>query len=486
MNGNGHITGPYLDVEDPAGLPIWTRHVPKWTDYPFLPSSVSCSDPVRYTDNIPDDLTSVFPYTRADFWNLVSWLGPPITWGKGYGFGIEVLHDLPPYLHDCTLVRDFVTHWPTSMSSLPDQSVLGTCDTLIPVVCAYCWAQSWLRCDSIPRVGAHGNVEARMSPVLEICAECGLTSDYNIARYVVLNRFDSVHSLLARGTASVRDIFRVVLGVTQWATPDDGFGFKNFVSKEATATFRRMMAMVRESLQAALDTCATSLARASNITGIIMMYWQGIDMTTKDLREPTSVNNAFLSDAIYCSHAFPCLPGQKCTWAEWTYEWAREVYDSHLNLSYKLRDHADTWFPGVNNWRPNSWAEWDVIRSHQCDMADDTSAGEGDEGDEGPETAIEELMDRERDRGFVVDYTDEEKDANEEPNGGFDVTDVSQRSAEVLADDREGNDAEVGMAESLPAIVHEDFDAGADDHITAPTEEEEDEYEARLYRDGWE
>ena len=50
-----------------------------------------------------------------------------------------------------------------------------------------------------------------MSPVLALCDTCGLTSDYNIARFIVLNRFDSVYALLERGHAGVMDIFRNAL-----------------------------------------------------------------------------------------------------------------------------------------------------------------------------------------------------------------------------------------------------------------------------------
>ena len=169
-------------------------------------------------------------------------------------------------------------------------------------------------------------------------------------------------------------------------------------------------------------------------------------------------------------------------------------------------------------------------------MDGDTSSGEGDEGDEGEPTAIDELMERDRDRGFVVDYTDEENDANElqqehadgdgmavvphraaalleylelerqlekskgagsvEAKDSADKTVESQRAADEelelqlekwAKDNADGDECNVDEAEAAEdAVGHDDLDDGADDDINAPTEQEEDEYERQLYKDGWE
>ena len=124
----------------------------------------------------------------------------------------------------------------------------------------------------------------------------------------------------------------------------------------------------------------------------------------------------------------------------------------------------------------------------------------------------------------MEDYTDEENDANElqqehadgdgmavvphrsaealleylelervwrrrvEAKDNADKTVESQRSAdeelELHADGDECNDDEAEAAED--AVGHDDLDDGADDDINAPTEQEEDEYERQLYKDGWE
>ena len=455
---------PYC--QDTASENSWTRYQLRWQDYPYTPNLVSCGEVVRYGDNIPSDLASITPYIRADFWNLAPWVGPPMVWGRGFGFGIEMMHDPPPYLHKCTLARDFVTQWPAEGW---DPLAVGTCGAIIPLVCAYCWARTWRRCDSVPRVGSYispTNHEAYMSPVLELCDTCGCTSDYNIARCIVLNRFDSVFALLDTGRASVRDIFRCMLAVNRWAAPGSAFGFQTVSDDASKDTYVRLMSAVRTTLQDALVLSYPQLSQHTDVTSIIMMYWQGIDMTPEHPRELTAIIPAFLCDAMFCEHAFPCVPGKKCTWAvEWTSDWAREVHNSHLQLNYRFRDHASAWFPGVDNWKPSTWAEWDAIRAHRCNMI--YSDGDHDEGDEGEQEAVEALMERDRARGFVVDYDDEGDDDTRTDDMPTDTT------ANADADEGEEGDVVHGTNEDVngAALVPETITNQAEPHsnIMQPT-----------------
>ena len=478
---------PYWPAEH-ATSGSWppTQAYLRWQEYPFLPRLVPCAGIVQYTDNIPTDLTTVQSYTRGDFWNLLPWVGPPVMWGKGYGFGIDVMHDPPPFYHECTLARDFVTQWPPGDA---DTSVVGTCPTLIPILCAYCWAHSWRRCDTVPRVGAYSGIEAHMSPVLDYCDSCGLTSDYNIARLIVLNRFDHVFALVDKGRASVLDVFRALIGVNRWSTPGDGDSFKTIHSADLLPTYGTLVAKVRVALQEALVSNAPALASISDVTSIILMYCQGIHMTAEDPRDLTGLHPAFILDVQSCTHSFPCLPGKSCVWAHnWTYTWAKEVAASNINLSYKFRTHAEEWFPGVNNWQPNNWAEWGIIRVHRCNMMD-SDADEGDEGGDDDEDAIEMMMDRDRERGLVIDWSDEP----ERDEGGYDVN-------EPPDDDNEGDEGDDDVKEP-PNDANGDvgggdanegddgnnlLDAEADANDNEAAELEEDENELKLYRDGWE
>ena len=90
----------------------------RWEDYPFLPVTITCDGPVLFECAIPsrivtqrtnttvvapynhEDLFTPVPhYNRGDFWNLADWVGPPLLWGVGHGFGIAVLHDPAPFYH---------------------------------------------------------------------------------------------------------------------------------------------------------------------------------------------------------------------------------------------------------------------------------------------------------------------------------------------------------------------------------------------------
>ena len=72
----------YWPVADPADNDSSTRYNVMWYDYPFLPQShiLSCDDEIFYEPEIPDDLSTVQRYSRADFWNLSPWIGPPLVW----------------------------------------------------------------------------------------------------------------------------------------------------------------------------------------------------------------------------------------------------------------------------------------------------------------------------------------------------------------------------------------------------------------------
>ena len=447
---------------------------------------MTCADAVKYEEDLPSDLTAISIYTRADFVNLAPWVGPPIVWGQGSGFGVEILHDPPPYFHNCTLARDFLTNWPGSIDEGSDPLVVGVCDAMIPLVCAYCWGRSWRRCDSVPRVGKFGQFEAHMSPVLVLCDTCGLTSDYNIARFIVLNRFDSVTALLERGQAGIMDIFRNVLAISQWRDDGAPYCFSTSVCDSSKAHYVRLMNLVRTALQDALDRVSPSMAQCTDVTSIVMEYWQGISMTPADPRELTAIMPAFLGTAIYCTHAFPCVPGTKCIWADkWTYEWGNEVTNTHIHLNAKFRDHADDWFPGVVNWKPNSWAQWRAIRAHRCildnmldsdwdGVSQDWDAGD-DELDEGEEDVVEQLMERDRRRGFVVDFSDEGDDPLNEGDVGDSEGDTNDKDQDADDDTAEGGDnandqGEVGEHKADEASVMRDGIASladAHNHLSA-------------------
>ena len=70
------------------------------------------------------------------------------------------------------------------------------------------------------------------------------------------------------------------------------------------------------------------------------------------------------------THSFPCAPGApdaKCSWMdEWTHEWVEEMSNDNPRQNHWLTDHAGAWFPlqRRTNWNPDSWAVWEVLRTH--------------------------------------------------------------------------------------------------------------------------
>ena len=187
----------------------WDINPLRWNEYPFRPHVLGCDVSLEYAGEMPRTYPSaslyrVPPYTRADFWNLLPWVGPPLVWGQGIISGMQVRQDCPPYYHECTLTRDFIPFW--SPTRGVDQ--MGRCGVMVPMVCAYCWGHTWRRCDSIPRVGAYGTPAARLSPVLEACVKCGQTSDYSIIRHILDGDFDSLIAIVVQGAATMNDVIR--------------------------------------------------------------------------------------------------------------------------------------------------------------------------------------------------------------------------------------------------------------------------------------
>ena len=478
----------YWPVADPADNDSSTRYNVMWYDYPFLPQShiLSCDDEIFYEPAIPDDLSTVQAYSRADFWNLSPWIGPPLVWGIGHGFGIEVRQDPAPWVHECTLARDFISHWPLRGA---DPSIIGSCASLIPMVCAYCWGHTWRRCDTVPRVGAYETQEAHMSPVLELCDHCGLTSDYNISRCIALNSFEFLQAFVNKGEANVRDIFRCLVGVNMWATPT---GFATCSSEQACRTYGSMTWTMRSFLLSVLGQCAPDMQPITGITSIIMLYWQGIDMTSEGPRPLEAIMPRQFCDPTQCSHAFPCIPGEECMWADWAFKWGWEVSQSNVRWIDKYRDHASTWFPGEVNWQPNSWSVWDIIRDHKCNSDDDDhEEWLGRRREDRAADAV--LMARDHARGFLVDTDSDEGDV-EGDDFDFDAHEAAGDAADVAAgctnglfddggDVPDGGDEEMipdggNVPEAVPVVGPDELDAEAD--------MEKDEFELKLYRDGWE
>ena len=122
-------------VEDNRTL-LWEVHPLTWDEFPFRPSVWGCTQRLQWDTEMPQDTLQVLSYTRADFWNLLPWVGRQLIWGQGLASGIDVRQDYPPFYHECTLARDFITHWPVNG---PDASVVGRCAVMVPMLCAYCW-----------------------------------------------------------------------------------------------------------------------------------------------------------------------------------------------------------------------------------------------------------------------------------------------------------------------------------------------------------
>ena len=539
----------------------------RWEDYPFLPVTITCDGPVLFECAIPsrivtqrtnttvvapynqEDLYTPVPhYNRGDFWNLADWVGPPLLWGVGHGFGIAFMHDPAPFYHKCTLARDFITYWPLQG---PDPSMVGTCRELVPLVCGYCWGQSWRQCDTVPRVGAYDMPEAHISPVLDECDHCGLTSDFNIVRCMVHNDLSAVLDLVELDKASATDVFHCMRGIQEWPTAT---GFMRWHNDESCTTYIGLLSMIRSNLRDALDVWAPGLAHIEDITGVIMMYWQGVDMTTGVPQMCDMLASGTLRPSLECAHAFPCVPGDKCVWLDWAQEWVNEMV---MIDGLVITSHVSAWFPGIDRWQPDSWAVWSIIRGpeEEADFDDDQNAYLGanrgrdtdddEELDDDEKAAmradprefwrardleiqnaarvvvrqddtrnahkraargganrvranipsedpayVQTLMAMERVTGYT--YTTPESELSDEGDEGDegevsniaaceDVTAAVEEKEKAYGDD--GNDNE---AEGAHVVGHDDLDAEADDNINMPTELEEEEYELRLYRDGWE
>ena len=372
--------------------------------------------PLFYEDELLTDVRQVTPYTRADFWNLLPWEGPKLVWGQSNGTGITFRQDHPPFYHQCTLARDFVAHWPLFGS---DSSIVGRCDAMIPLVCAYCWGQTWRRCDSLPRVGAYEIDSARLSPILDECGHCGLASDHHIVRCIVTNNFEAILAMVSRGAATIHDVLRCVDGcanfdVLSLASRDgvshipgsDIFGGALGLTHRAT-----MLTCAQTSLCAAFTQVDPRLADTTGGAGLLIMeYWQGTN-----LRSPTLPSFVPRRGRRACSHSFPCVhggPDAGCLWMDdWANKWV--VASTHANPRYNgwLADHCDSWSLRQSgaDWAPDSWAVWEVLRAHECD---DENADMGNEGDAG--------------EGDGVDDSDHGDD-NEAPGGDNEGADEKTR-----------------------------------------------------------
>ena len=127
------------------------------------------------------------------------------------------------------------------------------------VVCVLL-GHTWRRCDSIPRVGAYVSTEARLSSVLEACAQCGLTSDHNIVRCVTANDFDSITAIVSRGASSIHDVLRYVVGCVMVVPVP---GFEVFGGADG-------LPCVWIPLQAAMTASAPVLVNTPDIVSIIL------------------------------------------------------------------------------------------------------------------------------------------------------------------------------------------------------------------------
>ena len=385
---------PYWPVQGRSSCPI------RWDEFPFRPSVFGCEVQLEYDFRMEDYGTEVVPYTRADYWNLLPWVGPPLLWGRGVTPGIHVAQDHPPHYHLCTLRRDFITYWsPTHTTDPSVDGQMGSCTEMVPMVCAYCWGQTWRRCDNIPRVGAYMGPEARLSPVLVVCDHCDQTSDYNIIRCITDNDFGAIVAFVTHGSATINDVIRCADACmnVRWRTPPPSIigvgtpGYALFGGDNGLSNLKRLTATVMSSLGPALMTGAPLLAPISAIGHLILDYWQGPNLT-QALRflgqspKLTEYSNA----RRMCAHSFPCIPGvrgvNKCFWLDaWSDEWLGEVSAAKpQNNDMLARHHA--WFSDLlvdkKDWIPGSWAEWEVLRRHNCEAYDGYQSVETDEGDD--------------------------------------------------------------------------------------------------------
>ena len=380
---------------------LWEEHPLTWDEFPFRPSVRSCTERLQYDTEVPQDALQVLSYTRADFWNLLPWVGRKLLWGQGLASGIDVRQDYPPFYHECTLARDFITHWPVNG---PDVAVVGRCAVMVPMLCAYCWGHTWRRCDSIPRVGAYvGTSEARLSPVLEECAHCGLTSDHNIARRAIGGDFGEVLAIVSRGASTVYNVLRCIAGC------DVSERFAMMADDAGVAALQSLLAGVRIPLRDALAASAPMLAYTAGLDSIILEYWQGVDMTSAVVcMDMTSAHGFYEEGGLVeamgatrrCTHSFPCANGTtdaKCHWMDdWAHEWVAEAFMANPRTNEFIAEHADVWFPrqapddsaawGVPlhgaTWSPDSWSAWGVFRAHECPVQDgDMEFDEGDGSD---------------------------------------------------------------------------------------------------------
>ena len=370
----------------------WDEHPLTWDQYPYRPLLGSCTEWVRYTVEMPTNALSVHSYARADFWNLLPWVGPHVRWGQGSDGGIDVLQDHPPFYHECTLARDFIAHWPSWMHG-SDASVVGRCGVMVPMVCAYCWGHTWRRCDRLPRVGSFECAEARLSPILDECDHCGRPSDHHIARCVIFQDAPAVVAIVSRGAASIYDILRIARACASVCSPNPESGvpvttYNLLGGAPGLATLQSLTACVRIPFRDALESSAPAMSSTRGICSIILEYWQGVDDTSPLGFGEDRNTKEILATMRGCSHSFPCAPNATCFWTDdWVYNWVSEAVNADPRLNDWLGDHVDFWFPqqGRAAWKPDSWAIWDVFRTHDCPGDRDDAFDEDDARRDGGE-----------------------------------------------------------------------------------------------------
>ena len=134
------------------------------------------------------------------------------------------------------------------------------------MLCAYCRGHTWRRCDRIPRVGAYIETnEARLSPVLDECDHCGLTSDHYIAQRATRGNFGAIIEIVSRGASTVYNVLRCIAGC------DVSERFAMLADDAGVAALQSLLDGVRIPLRDALATSTPALAY-TGIASIILEY----------------------------------------------------------------------------------------------------------------------------------------------------------------------------------------------------------------------
>ena len=328
-----------------------------WERYPYIPNyplySTYRGKMLSYEESLPRDLSETDPYDRPDSWNIRPWSGPPIVWGHGEGYGLPRLNDPPPFIHQCTLARDFIAHWRNPGTDI--RSCIGTCAVLVPMVCAYCWSQTWRRCDDTPRVAGdleHNMQDTHISPVLRRCDNCGLASDYYIQLLVANDDFTTLSSVVSRGEATIQDVLRSVHAVYTWiASMERSPHFRQVTCTEedVIASEWNIITGVYNALIGAIPVQASGLS-TPGIASIIFDYWQGNDYQRVPGKLPRRSGE--------CCHKLLCGGEEvECAWAAWGKVWATELLNSHPFLHERVQENR--W----GMWIPESWASWSIVRT---------------------------------------------------------------------------------------------------------------------------